>query len=239
MNRRRQASIGLSAAVLAGVLVYGVYELQLRQIRLEETVQVVASKAFIGAGTRLGQEHLTMLTLPRSAVATEMLTDVKDAIGMETAIPLGSNEPLLAWKIGKYRLLPSKGQSTFQIPREYVKSIAGGIRAGDEVLVYLSGEETTSRKMYERPVTVAGVKTAANIEIDDPKNPNLLSLADGDKEAMYASRRDANGTVDSVNLNLTEEQWLMLDSACKEGKAKLIIASIGTTIRGAGEEVTR
>ncbi|MFC5468614.1 SAF domain-containing protein [Cohnella suwonensis] len=238
MNRRRQASIGLSAAVLAGLLVYGVYELQLRQIRLEETVQVVAAKAFVGAGTKLEPEHLTMLTLPRSAVAREMLTDAKEAIGMETAVPLGSNEPLLAWKIDKYRLLPSKGQSTFQIPREYVKSVAGGIRAGDAVLVYLSGEETPSRKLYERPITVAGVKTAANVEIDDPKNPNLLSMADGDKEAMYASRREANGTIDSINLNLSEEQWLALDSACKGGTAKLIIASLGTTIWETDGEAT-
>ena len=78
---------------------------------------------------------------------------------------------------------------------------------------------------------VAGVKTAANLEIDNPKNPNLLSMANDDKEAMYASRRDANGTIDTINLNLSEEQWLALDSACKGGTAKLIVAFQASSIR--------
>ncbi|MBW7460160.1 flagellar biosynthesis protein FlgA, partial [Paenibacillus sepulcri] len=78
--------------------------------------------------------------------------------------------------------------------------------------------------LFDQPVTVASVKTSANIEIDDTDNPNLLSLASGDKEKMYASRRDANGMIDYINLNLQEEQWLELDSLCKSGKARIVIA---------------
>jgi hypothetical protein len=131
---------------------------------------------------------------------------------------------LLRWKTDKFRLLPEPGEATFQIPREYVKSVSNGIRAGDYAILYLSGENELSRRMFEAPVVVAGVKTASNLEIDNPKNPNLFSMASGDKEGMYASRRDANGTIDAVNLNLKEEQWLAIDAACKAGKAKLVIA---------------
>lgn len=238
MNRRRQIAISMAAALLSGLLVYGVYLLQLKQIHLQETQEVVVSKQFVGTGTKLGPEHLAMRALPRSAVLPEMMTDPSEAIGMETSVPLGSDEPLLRWKVDKYRLLPQEGQSTFQIPREYVKSISNGIRAGDEVAVYLSDEGTSSRRLFEAPIRVAGVKTAANLEIDNPKNPNLLSMASDDKEAMYASRRDANGTIDTINLNLSEEQWLALDSACKGGTAKLIVAFQASSIQEStqGEE---
>jgi hypothetical protein len=222
--RKRQVAISLSAAVLSGLLVYGVYKLQLRQIRMQESVPVIAPKQFIPAGTTLTRDMLKMLALPRAAVSAEMATSLEPLIGMETAAPLGQNEPVLSWKVDRYFLLPKQGEATFQIPREYVRSVGSGIRAGDRVVLYLSGETEASRRLFAEPVVVAGVKTAANLEIDNPKNPNLLSMADGNKERMYASRRDANGTIDSVNLNLTEAQWLDLDSACHGGTAKLVIA---------------
>ncbi|XID95914.1 SAF domain-containing protein [Paenibacillaceae bacterium WGS1546] len=231
MNRRRQAAISLTAAVLSGALVYGVYVLQLRQIEMQEMEDVVVPRQFIETGTKLEESHLTTMAMPKSAVSPEMVTSLSEAVGMETTMPLGSNEPLLRWKVDQYRLLPGPGQSTFQIPREYVKSISNGIRAGDEVLVYLSDEATESRRLFPEPVRVAGVKTAANLEIDNPKNPNLMSMASGNKEGMYASRRDANGTIDAINLNLTDTQWLALDTACKGGSAKLIVAFQASSIK--------
>lgn len=56
-----------------------------------------------------------------------------------------------------------------------------------------------------------------------------------DKEGMYASRRDANGSIDSINLNLTEAQWLVLDSACKGGTAKLVIAYEASSMKEEGQ----
>ncbi|MFC5704387.1 SAF domain-containing protein [Cohnella faecalis] len=229
MNRKRQAAISLSAAVLSGMLVYGVYWLQLRQVKERETTGVVVPNRFIPAGTTLTRESLQLLSLPKAAVTDEMVTDLLEAVGMETAAPLGESEPLLRWKVDRFRLMPKKGQATFLIPRDYVRSIGSGIRAGDRAVVYISGEDMPSRRMFADPVVVAGVKTASNLEIDDPKNPNLLSMANGNKEGMYASRRDANGTIDAINLNLTEEQWLQIDTACKSGKAKLVIAFDAST----------
>lgn len=232
MNRRRQAVISLSAAVISGLLVYGVYLLQLRQIELQETVEVVVPKHFLAAGTVIASSDLKLVSLPLGALRAEMITRLEEAAGLEAAAPLGGEEPILRWKVGKYRLLPRAGEATFQIPKEYVKSVSSGIRAGDEVTVYVSDAEAASRRLYPLPVVVAGVKTAANLEIDNPKNPNLLSMANDDREGMYASRRDANGSIDSINLNLTDKQWLELDSLCKDGSAKLVIAFQPSSIKG-------
>ncbi|WEK55177.1 MAG: SAF domain-containing protein [Candidatus Cohnella colombiensis] len=234
VNRRRQFTISLTAAVLAGVLVYGVYLLQLRQLQQEEMIEVWVPKQFIATGTMITSEHLRTMFIPRSVVTIEMVTDVAEVVGLEAAAPLGEGEPLLLWKLDKYRLLPNREQSTFQIPKEYVKSISNGIRAGDQVLVFVSDKDALSKRLFSEAIVVAAVKTAANLEIDNPKNPNLLNMVNDNEEGMYASRRDANGTIDVINLNLTESQWLELDSICKAGTAKLVISFQASTSEGEG-----
>ena len=44
------------------------------------------------------------------------------------------------------------------------------------------------------------MKSSANVEVDNPKSSNLLSKVEGDKEKMYASRLEANGAIDQINL---------------------------------------
>ncbi|MNI13617.1 hypothetical protein D3C73_668500 [compost metagenome] len=151
-------------------------------------------------------------------------------IGQETAIPLGTNEPILRWKMNRFHMLPSEQQSTFQIPKEYVLSISNGIRAGDQVRVYASTADGSSQKLFHQDITVASVKSSANVEVDNPKNSNLMSKANGDAEKMYLSRLEANGAIDQINLNLTEEEWLTLDRLCSTKKTKLVIAFSSTSI---------
>ncbi|HUC93052.1 MAG TPA: SAF domain-containing protein [Paenibacillus sp.] len=224
MNRKRNLAVSLTAAALAAALVYGVYELQLRQIDLQETVRVVVPVRFIPAGERLTEKELGWKAIAKASFEPGMLRSMDQAAGMETAIPIGEGEPILDWKLDRFRLLPNRDELTFQIPKAYVLSVSSGIRAGDRVMLYVSGEGAVSERLFDAPVTVASVKTSANLEIDDPQNSNLLSMASGNRERMYASRRDANGTIDVVNLNLTEEQWLRIDGLVKDGKAKLVVA---------------
>lgn len=224
MNRRRHLFVSATAAVLSGLLVYGVYVLQLRQVKFQETVDVVVPVRFVAAGERLTPDMLGMKQIAKASYSEGMLKSKSELGGMEVVVPLGADEPLLQWKIDKFRLLPSGKQSTFGIPRDYVLSISNGIRAGDKVVVYVSGDVLESARLFPEAVTVASVKTAGNVEIDDMNNSGLKSMASGDKEAMYAARRDANGTIDAINLNLTEEQWLRLDGLCKGGKSRIVIA---------------
>ena len=226
MNRRRNLAISAAAAALSGVLVWCVHELQLRQIELQETMRVVAPARFIPAGERLALDALGWKTIPKASFMPGMVTDLHAVAGMETVVPLGRDEPLLDWKLDRYRLLPRRGESTFQIPKDYILSVSNGLRAGDKAFVYASGEGVVSGRLFPEPVTVAAVKTSANLEIDDPQHTGLVSRASGDWEQLYLSRRDANGAIDAVNLNLTEEQWLRIDNLCRNGRAKLVIAYV-------------
>lgn len=224
MNRRRNIFISIMAALVSACLVYGMYRLQHVQIEKQETIAVLVPKRFISAGERLQENDFEFKRVPQTAYTSEMVMEVNQAIGKETIIPLGKGEPLLDWKVDHYYLEPKSFESTFQIPKEYIRSISNGIRAGDKVLIYESGEASPSKRLFQEAVTVASVKTSGNVEIDNIAQPNLYALADGNKEQMYASRREANGMIDYLNLNLSEEQWLQIDSICKSGELKLVVA---------------
>jgi hypothetical protein len=222
--------ISLVSAGLSALLVYGIYLLQIRQVELAQTVHVVVPKKFIREGTMLSADMLEYRSILADSFDPRMLRRIEQAEGMETMVPLGSGEPILDWKLDKYHLLPSADQSTFQIPKEYILSVSGGIRAGDKVMLYISGEAAPSARLFDHEVTVASVKSSANMEIDDPEHSNLLSRAKGDLEMMYVSRRDANGPIDQINLNLTEEEWLKLDTLCGKRGMKLVIAFRSSSI---------
>jgi Flp pilus assembly protein CpaB len=224
VNKRRNLLISLSAALMASLLVYGVYKLQLRQVELQQTVNVVVPKDFIPAGTMIDASLLAYRPVLAGSLMEGMFTDISLVAGQEAVVPLGTDEPVLAWKVDKFHLLPSRGQSTFQIPKEYILSLSNGIRAGDRVKLYLSGSEGESARLFAQEITVASVKSSSNVEVDNPKSSNLMSRVNGDAEKMYASRREANGSIDQINLNLTEEEWLAIDRACKTKKTKLVIA---------------
>jgi Flp pilus assembly protein CpaB len=231
VNKRRNLLISFSAALLAALLVYGVYKLQLKQVELQQTVAVVVPKDFIRAGTMIEDHMLTYKALMAGSVDEGMFTKAEQLVGLEAVVPLGTNEPVLSWKVDKLHLLPSLGQATFQIPKEYILSVSNGIRAGDSVSIYVSGSEAESGMLFGEGIKVASVKSSANVEVDNPKAPNLYSRLNGDTEKMYASRREANGAIDQINLNLREDQWLAIDQACRTKKAKLVIALSASSLR--------
>ncbi|UKS26854.1 flagellar biosynthesis protein FlgA [Paenibacillus sp. HWE-109] len=231
LNRRRSLLISVVSAVLAAALVYGVYVLQVNQVELQMTIRVVVPKDFIRAGVLVREDMLEFRMVQKGSYTLSMLTKMDEVVGQETLIPLGKQEPILRWKVNRYHLLPNERQATFQVPKEYLLSVSNGIRAGDRVRVYLSSADGSSRRLFEeQEITVASVKSSANVEVDNPKNSNLLSKVEGDKEKMYASRLEANGAIDQINLNLAESEWLEIDQLCSSKKAKLVIAFSSTSI---------
>lgn len=224
VRRGRSLWLSLTAAALSAALVYGLYVVQRDQLEQQETVTVVVPKRFIAAGERLQRGDLELSRLPVAAYTGDMLSELDAASGMEAAMPLGKGEALLAWKLNEHYLQPRAGESTFQIPKEYIRSISNGIRAGDRVVLYASGAEEESLRIFPESVVVASVKSSANVEVDSLEQSHLMSLAESNKDGMYVARRDANAMIEYVNLNLTEAQWLKIDRLCKGGSVKVVIA---------------
>ena len=229
-GRRNRLLIGIVSALMSAVLVYAVYLLQIHEIKLQQKISIVTPKDFIQAGTLLTSDMIQMQPMYEGAVTPEMTTQASQVIGQETAVPLGKDEPILDWKLDKYHLLPGPDQLTFQIPKDYILSISNGIRAGDQVLLYISDPSGESKKLFQHDIIVASVRSAANMEVDDKESSNLVSKLQGNTEKMYASRRSPNGAIAQVNLNLTEEEWFKIDNTCKQKQAKLVIAFSSASI---------
>jgi len=70
--------------------------------------------------------------------------------------------------------------------------------------------------------------------VEAPDDSGRNAMVHSNTEQMYAARREANGMIEHINLNLTEGQWLELDSYCREGQSKLIIAyhALPTPLKG-------
>lgn len=223
MNRKRKLLLSIISALIAGGLVYGVYVVQLKQVEMQETIEVIVPRQFIDAGTQLTERHVATKRIVKAAFDPRMATDQAEVIGFETIIPLAEGEPIHSWKLDHHRLMPRSGESTFQIPKQYVLSIASNVRAGDQVKLYVSGEDG-SRLLFSESITVAAVKSSGNTEISDDAGLHLLHTASSDYEQMYISRRYATGAIDHINLNLSKEQWLEIDRLCREQNYKLVIA---------------
>jgi hypothetical protein len=84
--------------------------------------------------------------------------------------------------------------------------------------------------LFDHEVIVASVKSTTNVEVDSPDVSSLKSKLDGDAEKMYASRFEANGSIEHINLNLSEAEWLEMDSICSTQKARLVIAFSPTSL---------
>ncbi|GKU76165.1 hypothetical protein L3i20_v205620 [Paenibacillus sp. L3-i20] len=216
--------MSVTAALLSAALVYGLYVLQRQQLQQQETIAVVVPARFISAGERIERGDVELARRPYEVFSDEMVTELDLAVGKEAAIPLGKGEVILNWKFNDHHLQPRGEESTFQIPKDYIRSVSNGIRAGDRVVLYTSGNEDESRRIFQQAVVVASVKSSGNVEIDNLEQSHLLSLAESNKDGMYVARRDANAMIEYVNLNLTEEQWLQIDRLCKSGESKLVIA---------------
>lgn len=224
MYRNRKLIITMISALLSAALVYGLYMLQTERIQAEEQVQIVVPSSWIEAGQMIRADQLKLSPIPISVATSEMITDMSNVIGQEAIIPLGMDEPILHWKLNHFALHPSEHEATFQIPKDYIKSISNGIRAGDLVWIYTTGAESGSRKLFQEDIIVASVKTGANLEVDVPDEQAKNAIITENAEQMYASRRVANGMIEYINVNLTEEQWLTIDELCRTGEVKLVIA---------------
>lgn len=234
MISRRRILLSVCAALLAALSVYGLYFVQLERVQQEERVSILVPSSWIDAGQPITPEQLAWASIPLSMATDDMLYAIDDVAGQEAVIPLGTGEPILQWKLNKFALHPNEHQATFQLPKDYIKSVSNGIRAGDEVWLYISSDDGESERLFSEGIVVASVKTGSNNEVDVPNEAEKHAIVRSNAEQMYASRREANGMIEYINVNLTEEQWLEIDRRCSDGQNKLVIAyhSLPAPVKG-------
>ena len=234
---RRGVTLGiiLFSASVSAILVYALYHLQASYLNHQQMMLVAAPTKFIPSGYVLQHGDVKLVRIPQAAYSKQMLRSEQSLVGKAAAVALGKGEAILQWKVVQNPLIPKLGEATFQIPKNYLVSISNEIRSGDQVYVYVSSPKGSSELLFPQPVVVAAVKTANNQEVVDAIEPGLPSQLQSNKQAIQRSRRNANGSIDFVNLNLTESQWLLIDNYCKSGSAKIALAYANYQFEKEGE----
>jgi hypothetical protein len=224
MRRSRAYLVIFVAAIVSAVLVVSLYQVQAASFKRQQKIIVVAPAKFIAVGQVVREEDVKRLVILKSAFMNGMVRSERAVVGKTAAVALGKNEPILDWKLGQDYSIPKPNEATFLIPRNYILSISNEIRAGDFVDVYASSFGGKSTRLFDGPVVVHAVKTSANQEVTDVPELPLASNFVSNRHALLASRKNASGSIEYVNLNLTESQWLLIDRQCKSGASKLVIA---------------
>lgn len=224
MRRGRAYLIIFIACMISAILVATLYHFQRTYFMKQNETIVVAPAKLIPVGQVIREQDLKRISISKHQNRSEMFQQVSDVEGMTAAVTLGKNEPILAWKIGKDLALPHSGEATFQIPKSYIFSLSNEIRSGDYVNIYLSSPNGVSEKLFDESVVVHSVKTAANHEVIDVLDVPLTEAFKSNEMALRKSRKNANGLIEYINLNLSEQQWLNIDRFCKTGSSRIAIA---------------
>jgi hypothetical protein len=182
-------------------------------------------------GHVIAASDVTRVVVFRDSVTDEVVRSKQALVGRMVAVAMGKHEPFVRWKVSRNAAIPRGEERTFQIPKSYLFSVANELRAGDEVYVYVSSKDG-SKQLFEAPVRVHAVKTAANQEVADLEQAPFSGAFQSNTQALSASRRNANGAIESVNLNLQPAQWLEIDRLCKDGAAHIALAYTATAVRG-------
>lgn len=212
------------AVCVSAILVVALYQLQEKYLNKKQEVRVIAPDQFIPIGHVLKREDLKFVAISHQDESIEMSRNLIPLVGQVAIVALGKDEPIRTWKLSANPIVPREHEATFQIPKSYLFSISNEIRSGDHVQVFVSSPNGSSELLFPQPVVVASVKTSNNQEVEDKVEAGLPNQFRSNDAAVARNRRNANGLIDYVNLNLTEFQWLAIDRLCKSGSARIALA---------------
>lgn len=231
MGRRRTLIALAISVVVAALLVAVLFRIVQASVLKQQKTWVLAPRHFLPVGHVISADDVTRVVVFRDSVTDRVVRSKQALVGRMVAVSMGKHEPILRWKVVRNAALPRGDERTFQIPKSYLFSVANELRAGDSVYVFVSAHEG-SKQLFAKPVRVHAVKTAANQEVTDAGQSPFTDAFRGNAEALAVSRKNANGAIEAVNLNLRPEQWLEIDRLCKDGESRIALAYAATAVKG-------
>ena len=176
MKRRLIAAVSavLLAVVGAVMLVTYVSGVDRRAAAGMEPTTVLVVTASIPAGTPAESlsGHIANKTLPKTAVADDALTSVKDITGQVTTTDLQPGEQLLAGRFADPAEIAADGPTQAPSGRQLVsvvldpqRALGGHLAAGSKVAVFMSFTDPDTTALTLRNVLVTGVQGGVSSEI--------------------------------------------------------------------------
>jgi len=145
------------------------------------------------------------------------IINTRDIIGKETAQYIPKGNQIVSEMVDYYGLEPNKNQLIYPIPREWIYSSPGSLRRKDRVFVYpIPDDRLIHRNNQQTPLIVHAASEPILKEIvvafaKDSANQEVKPASNSDK------RIDATGSINNLELVMTEEQYNVLETAFLKG----------------------
>jgi hypothetical protein len=204
------------------------------------TTPVLMAKKYIPAHTVITSDMLYVQSIDSRLKNTNAFHDAKLVVGKETAIPIGTNEQFVRWKIDERNLLPNRGESYFTFKSDAISTVANMIRRGDYVQIWLEVDSSVMKSEFSEhnqtqipgallvidQAKVAYVKDAQGQEVTDKEpvrvDPFFYGKKDvHDRKDHDQSRTNATGDIVSITYIFTEQQYERIIRAQRFGKLKM------------------
>jgi hypothetical protein len=202
------------------------------------TTAILIAKQYIPAHTKIEGDMIEVVHLDFRLKRDDAWQRLEDVIGKETAIPIGTGEQFIKWKMDILKVAPNPGEQLFTFKTDSIAAVSNMIRRGDEVQIWLELDPNLLRSEWPHVKTsllpgamkvltgvkIAYVRDAQGQEVvnKDRGLPSIIvSQSPADQIIHEQQRSEATGDIVSVTYVLTEMDYEKLLRAQRYGRLKM------------------
>ena len=189
---------------------------------LRNPISVVAAARDIGRGTRLTEKDLQIVKVPKAYVKAGFTKNKDQVIGKEVLAEIYGGEVIIPKRISgdqstRASLGIRRGRVAVAVGIDEISGVAGGIRPGDRVDIFITDEEDERTSLIYKNIVVIGIGGVYP-----------YSLTDHSEDDQDSVDRYSGGSMNVV-LELTRGTARKLTESSENGKLKLALRAAETS----------
>lgn len=184
---------------------------------LRNPISVVVATRDIGRGTRLTKKDLQIVKVPKAYLKAGFIKNKDQVIGKEVLTEIYGSEVIIPKRISGNQSARASlgirlGRVAVAVGIDEISGVAGGIRPGDRVDVFITDEEDGRTSLIYKNITVIGIGGVYP-----------YSLTDNSENTRDSGERYSSSM--NVVLELTRSAARKLTEASENGKLKLALCA--------------
>ncbi|MCL4439216.1 MAG: SAF domain-containing protein [Firmicutes bacterium] len=191
------------------------------------TVSVVVAAKNLEKNKVIKDDDIKLSKIKLEQAVERPVRDLREVVGKETSQFVAKGNQFVDEMVDNYGLEPNRDQLIYSIPREWIYSSPGSLRRKDRVYIYAIPDERRKAEVKPDITQVAAgrfVYKGIGSEINGPILKDLVVAYAKDssnqevKPAANSDKRiDATGSINNLELVMTQKQYSVLECKYLEG----------------------
>lgn len=224
MKKHLHTIVSLTLIITAAGLIF-CWEMYLDETI--NTVKVIVAVKNLEKNQVIKPEDVKTERIKLEHAVDKPIQDIREVVGKETAQYIPKGHQFVERMVDKYNLEPNADQYIYSIPREWIYSSPGSLRRRDRVCIYPipytalasaggnavsdSSQPTKTTNPIITEIATPILKDIVVAFAKDSSNHEIKPVANSDK------RIDATGSINNLELVMTETQYASLEKKFLEG----------------------